>query len=67
MGYSSRQLLKQTGSAAIVMSASDTNRVDPVSLALENGSDSPFSPLAYGNTHSGEAFDGRLVSDAVMF
>jgi hypothetical protein len=53
--------------AAIVMSASDTNRVDPLSPAQWNGRDFLFSPLAYRNTHSGEAVDGRLVSDAPMF
>ena len=52
--------------AAIVMSASDTNRVGPLSLAQWNDRDFLFSPLAYGNTHCGEPVAARLLRDAPL-
>jgi hypothetical protein len=50
----------------MVMSASDTNRVGPVSLAQWNGHDFLFLSLAYGKTQLGEPGDARLLPDAAL-
>ena len=52
--------------AAIVMSASDTNRVGPLSLAQWNDRDFLFSPPEPGNSQLSERVDARLASDAPL-
>ena len=50
----------------MVMSASDTNRVDPVSLALENGSAFLFLAPGPGNAQFGEPVVARRLPDAPL-